>query len=169
VENLLFKLSLYKNACAFSLCFVLAAVMSGCGAAAPETHTPVLQVNGFDEYVARFEQAATEHEHPVQVQDLIIRFGQVDEAGESGGRGVCQVASGETPVITVSAEAWATSTEEEREELIFHELGHCVLGLAHQGGINAQGIPASLMNPYKIHGGIYRQFKDYYLAQLFAE
>ena len=40
-----------------------------------------------------------------------------NEPGETGARGACDLASGQTPVVTISPDAWASSTEAEREDL----------------------------------------------------
>lgn len=139
---------------------------SGCGSA--PAHTPSVQVDPeLSSYVARFEQAAADNGHAMQVTDLSMSFGQVDAAGESGGRGVCVAVTGQTPSVTISPDAWAASTDAEREELVFHELGHCLLSRTHVAGINAQGIPESIMDPSEITGAIYSQNRDYYLATLF--
>jgi hypothetical protein len=149
---------------------ICAIALSACGAAPSSNtaHDNTLQVDGFKSYVTSFEQTAAQYGNPVQVTDLVIQFGQVDGVGENGGRGVCELSEGSTPVITISQAAWTSSSESEREELIFHELGHCVLHKTHVGGINSDGIPASIMNPYKIDGAIYSQYKSFYLTGLFA-
>lgn len=46
----------------------------------------------------------------------------------NGFPGYCIV---ETGFISINKEWWVDVDEEEREALIFHELGHCELGLGH--------------------------------------
>ena len=104
-----------------------------------------------------------------EASGLVVQFGDVNEPGESNARGACELATGQTPVVTISAEAWASSTDAEREELIFHELGHCLLGLKHVAGINSDGIPKSLMDPSEIQGAIYEQNRDFYLKGIFKK
>jgi hypothetical protein len=169
IKQELYKTSWHARAATLIAAGLALACLPACGSSPQADHDSVVEIEGFATYVTRFEQASAEYGQPVKVKDLIIQFGQVDADGESGGRGVCDVVTGQTPVITGSAEAWASSTDVEREELLFHELGHCVLGKRHVGGINDQGIPASLMNPYEIQGSIYTQFKSYYLANLFKQ
>jgi hypothetical protein len=55
----------------------------------------------------------------------------------------------------------------DREELIFHEMGHCVLGRAHKSIKTAEGIPASIMHPYRISNSVYKEYRDQYLNELF--
>jgi hypothetical protein len=158
--------SLYKWVLTSVACATLA-LLSACGR--PAKHAASLDVAGFESYVTAFEAAAAQQGALLHVVDLTIRFGQVDADGETGGRGVCESAAGETPVITISQAAWNASSDAEKEELVFHEMGHCVLHKTHEAGINSDGIPASLMNPTKIDGSIYSQFKAYYLAKLFVK
>lgn len=52
------------------------------------------------------------------------------------------------------------------EEVIFHELGHCVLRRGHIGGkINGKVI--SIMNPYILEPEDYDENRDYYIKELF--
>ena len=159
------------RACAFFVAAALLVALPACGKASDsaDSHEAALQVAGFESYVARFESDAAANGRTIQVSDLIIRFGTVDAEGESGGRGVCEFQPGATPVITLSQAAWDTSNDAEREQLVFHELGHCVLQKRHVGGVSAQGIPRSLMNPYRIDGSVYLQNKAYYLSTFFGE
>lgn len=173
LANLTFLSFIAPSARTLALLLATAAMLSlaACGNApgALESHAARLEISGFETYVASFESDAAEHGRAIQVTDLVIRFGAVDAGNESGGRGVCEFQSGVTPVITISAQAWEASSEAEREQLVFHELGHCVLHKRHEGGVSAQGIPNSLMNPYRIQGSVYLQHKAQYLAGLFAE
>ncbi len=153
------------------VCVLAVAALSvlavGCGKGQEEEHTPVVDVGPFASYVTSFEQDAAAHGASVKITDLKMQFGKVDIDGETGGRGVCEVATNMTPVITIDQTAWESSDEDERQELIYHELGHCVLNKTHEEGTNSIGIPASIMNPYKIDGSIYAQYRSFYLSKLF--
>lgn len=145
----------------FSKLFVLIAFSIfavGCGRA------PVLDVGEFAPYVARFEQSAAEQGAPVVVQDLIIRYGAMQNPQE---RAACELTEGETPTIVVRQDTWARLPEAEREELLFHEMGHCVLMRTHEPELKPEGIPASIMNPYMIRGAVYENNRSYYLRELF--
>jgi hypothetical protein len=143
---------------------LLSLFAQGC-ARAPE-HEPTVRIDAdAAPYVARFEQEASLRGQALSVTDLIVEFGQV----QGTDRGECQLASGETPVVVLSQAAWDRSSDSEREELVFHELGHCLLGLRHEAGLTSDGIPASVMNPTEIDGAIYKQNREYYLSGLFKE
>jgi hypothetical protein len=141
------------------LLFVL--VVIGCGKA-PET---VRETGVFEPLVQRFEAVSASYGRPVLVDNLIIRFGGT----EGDDRAVCVIKGEQTPTISVSAEAWSESTEAEQEELLFHELGHCVLRRFHQDGIDERsGAPRSVMSSVKIDEGIYLARRDDYLRELFS-
>lgn len=156
-----------KNTCVRALKIALLGLVlstTACGVA-PKHNATVSIDPTFTEYVARFEDAAHQAGHKVRVNDLIVAFGDTGSNTET--RGLCAFAEGETPAVTINQQAWDSSTDDEREELIFHELGHCLLGLKHVAGINTDGIPASIMNPVEITSAIYAQNRAYYLHTLF--
>jgi hypothetical protein len=134
--------------------------ISGCG------KQPVLQLNQFSPYVEAFEESASQHGQSVKVTDLIVRFGKMENPYE---RGICEIAGDETPIITINQEAWEQMSEDEREPLMYHELGHCVLKRKHRADQIGPGVPASLMNPYTIAGWTYGQYKKHYIDELFTQ
>jgi hypothetical protein len=143
--------------------FVITGVVigiSGCG------KEPKLQLGQFASYVEMFEAEASTHGQSVKVTDLVVRFGAMENPYE---RGICEIAGDETPVITINEEAWDQMSEDEREPLMFHELGHCVLKRKHRADQIGPGVPASLMNPYTIAGWTYGQYKKHYIDELFTQ
>lgn len=71
------------------------------------------------------------------------------------------------PKILIDTNFWKQADEAEREALIFHELGHCVLDRDHIKKKSALGIPLSLMFPSVIPSFTYRKFRKHYLIELF--
>lgn len=69
--------------------------------------------------------------------------------------GLCQV-DRDKYTITIDPTFWATMNELGKEQLMYHELGHCAMNLGHNSATltvtdpngNAVQIPASIMNPY---------------------
>lgn len=55
--------------------------------------------------------------------------------------------------------------DEELKGLVYHELGHCALGLDHTNG--TKGHP-TIMNPYLYHAMIYIEFWEQMVSELFA-
>lgn len=79
-------------------------------------------------------------------------------------------------IIRVDTGFWLTADNESREQLIFHELGHCALGRKHKDNkmlLNVEEIqyyvPQSIMYPRSFGGWMYRELKQYYLKELADE
>ena len=72
-----------------------------------------------------------------------------------------------TNTILVNAEYWKLIDEYQREDLIFHELGHCVLGRSHCDAKNEDGTPVSIMNPRVMWSATYMISRDRYVKELF--
>jgi Zn-dependent protease with chaperone function len=74
--------------------------------------------------------------------------------------------------VEVSQPHWNSMSESQKEELIFHELGHCELNLDHDDTYDTNdSCPTSLMNPYVFGNyettNCYIPKYDYYMRQLF--
>lgn len=104
-------------------------------------------------YVQRFEQALGKKTR------FSIQFGKLDE----GLVGVC-IDYGDNVEIKISDYHWPDLDEAHREEVMFHELGHCELGRGHVNGI-ANGRPISVMYPMNF-GDEYAEHRDYYIKEL---
>lgn len=81
--------------------------------------------------------------------------------------GLCS--GGSKKVITIDAEYWNDQTDFGKEELIFHEFGHCLLNLGHDNSLimmNGVQIPKSIMYPYTIGDAVYAPNRDYYREEL---
>ena len=124
-----------------------------------------LELGQFQPYVAHFEAHASEHGQTVKVTDLVVHFGRMENALE---RGICEINGDTTPTITINEDSWNKMDENEREPLMFHELGHCVLHRKHKAEQMQTGVPSSLMNPYTIPDYTYANYHDYYLNELYA-
>jgi hypothetical protein len=53
------------------------------------------------------------------------------------------------------------------ESVLFHELGHCVLGRQHLND-SRDNLPMSLMNKNAVPGSLYWSNREYYLDELFS-
>ena len=101
----------------------------------------------FDKYVQAFEV-----EYGEKIVDLDISFGDPKIyflPKEVKAIAACMINWGYmgSKKIVIDASFWDRITEDSREQLIFHELGHCVLGLDHIDKIK-KGCPVSIMNSY---------------------
>jgi hypothetical protein len=68
--------------------------------------------------------------------------------------------------IDIDSTHWKHLTHNVRESLIFHELGHCVLGMSHNEK-EIDGIPVSFMHPHVIgESPHYQEFRSLYIDEL---
>lgn len=137
--------------------------VTACGQA-KKKHEAILDLGQFSSYVQSFEQVSAEHGRNVEVTDLIVKLADLPDPRE---RGVCEIATGQTPVIIIDINHWNNATESDREQLMFHELGHCVLTRYHNNGTLPGGIPSSVMNSFRIADVIYDTNHDHYMEELF--
>lgn len=76
--------------------------------------------------------------------------------------------------VSINKSSWVRLRAESREELIFHELGHCVLGKTHDTSMGWHGgerLPNSIMYDGSISAatpGAYRNNRDYYMLEFWG-
>lgn len=80
--------------------------------------------------------------------------------------GSCTMGQGR---VRINQVLWATLTAASREELMFHELGHCILNRGHDS-TEVSGVPVSIMHPYHLGPAYYADVNlyDKYMAELFS-
>ncbi|MEO6130336.1 MAG: putative metallopeptidase, partial [Saprospiraceae bacterium] len=59
--------------------------------------------------------------------------------------GQCVHDSNQPNTVIIDRDYWSTGTDLEREFLVFHELGHCVLNREHMDDADENGICISIM------------------------
>jgi hypothetical protein len=159
VLSFLFGSGLGTAAC-ISASLLTSGLLSGCGRA-------VYQVGEFQRYVTQFENESIARGHPIRVHDLIIEFGELP----SNKNGNCRTSSVLTPKITINRGIWPMLDEPRREALLFHEIGHCVLGRPHDDAEVVHGgraRPESVMATYLLDSNVYQANRDAYLNELFT-
>jgi len=128
-------------------------------------------------YVQRFRDETQRRGQKPVTDNLIVAFGGTKGSDACG---QCLLEMGKTPRITLSTDAycWKNASENERECLVLHELGHCLLNRGHRTNRFANGAYVSLMNPndravyatcaYPIGNDVCdrRPRRDYYLDEL---
>jgi len=104
----------------------------------------------FVPYVKRFAKEAELRKVKFdtdRVRNVSISFGF--NLNDYNALAYCDVGNHE---IKVSESYWLTASDSAREELLFHELGHCLLNRAHDDGTmslgNGRNIYKSIMNTY---------------------
>lgn len=80
--------------------------------------------------------------------------------------GLCHRVSVGEGTILVDHTFWMYRNE-YREQLIAHELGHCLLGKGHEDAVLDNSIQKSVMSTYIIDSRIFSKYRTYYFDQLF--
>lgn len=141
---------------------LLSFLVIGC-AQAPELK-PRLEIEPrLQEYIELFEIESINHKHPIQITNLVARFGSTTYLGEDV-IGYCQLSY--PPLVVIDLEFWEGAELMERENLMFHELGHCVLNKDHNDELT-NGFPSSIMNSCLMDSRMYELNRDFYLFELF--
>lgn len=129
---------------------ILLAMLTGCGGyIAPEVAP----------YVQRFDSEVA------PVGNVTVEFDTLP----AGVAGICYESWLSARVAVDKAE-WDALNDGGKEQLVFHELGHCVLGLNHERSLVASSygsIEASIMAP-EVFGDWphYHAYRDEYVAAL---
>ena len=121
-------------------------------------------------YVARFKAYASDY-WPVTASPLpASRWDgltiEIAEVTSQNADGECRADHGKR-TITLDSE-WIRYTEERKESVLFHELGHCVLGLDHDNR-KCGDRPCSIMNSSAPGTKNYGEHKSQYLEDLFMQ
>lgn len=97
----------------------------------------------------------------IEVHDVDIVF--VDKLPNPGMMGFCTLPAKK---IYLSRQWWAHLPQETKESLIWHELGHCKLGIMHDDSEDEQGRANSLMHTYMPPPYVYKAKKQQYIDDL---
>lgn len=139
-----------------TLCLFLFAYLSACG------HTPTIEAE-YAPYLSRFVAAAAPR--PIDTSGLSIVTGNHEWLKSHSFVGFCEY---DTQTVDIDAVAWKRMSDVIREQLIFHELGHCLLGRQHVGYIYEDGRPKSIMYPMVFSEYTYTHWRAEYLNELFG-
>lgn len=134
----------------------------GCGHLGPT----LVRDAALEPYIARFEAL---YGHPVNSR-LSYYFEELDD----NIIGTCTIRPTKR-LIKIDPSYWALVEDDlEREQLMFHELGHCVLNRGHDETLTDLGpyhdVPTSLMYPVAFaYYDYYSGFHDHYMRELFDQ
>ena len=116
-------------------------------------------------YVMRFDYFYYKHRKKFVTNDIKVYLRVIKESEQAGG--MYHRILNET---TISLRHWPYWTEMEREEVIFHELGHHVLNLNHDWSSNQffkDKCPRTIMYYKGINTKCYQKRRKYYIHELF--
>ena len=131
----------------------------------------------FEPYVKRFIEEAAARGHPISINNLIIKYELSSSTIFCATSNVITSGNDVQKIISIkSLTCWQNDVQ--LETIIFHELGHCILGREHDMTLMPKGDPKSIMYPdnatlyspcvYPIGSPcdlLYR--RNYYLDELF--
>ena len=108
-------------------------------------------------YVDMFLDDAGEFRIRPDISGLDIKFKHIDRDNVAG---TCIAYSSDPPDIYVDIRIWDRLCEIQRKMLIYHEMGHCVLGYGHR--------KKSIMNTKLYSCAFYEQNEPYLIRELFV-
>ena len=148
--------------------YLILILLAGCadsverGASIEEVKTPVTDPE-FIPHKTRFYGLYESQTLDGGLPDVLIVFGVLE--GQYGAVGYCDLVNGK-PRITIVRDAWERFSEKTREQLIFHEMGHCLLNRTHDSETFEDGRPKSIMFHRLFSDRIYNEFYEYYIREL---
>jgi hypothetical protein len=80
--------------------------------------------------------------------------------------GQCQISNEHAPTIILLKEYWEEANYNEKESLLYHELGHCVLMLGHDESVSEDGRPLSIMYSSQLLQYWYDLYRQDYMQDL---
>ena len=109
-----------------------------------------------------------------RIDQLKATFGDINQKSEFGTKvlGYCETDALGARNIVIDRAFWAKAVDLDREQLMFHELGHCLLGRKHRVDLKrVNQKPVSIMYPTFLGWEIYHEnasvYGDY-LKELFT-
>lgn len=115
-------------------------------------------IDGFETYYSSFVAATNRPSN-----NIIIELGDLSSQNYIG---LCLLAPPFTPKVTIDQTWWAAASESDRQELIDHELGHCILGRVHLNTTLTNGEPTSIMNALHFDPNVISANSEYYYNEL---
>lgn len=155
-----YSITRYGQARTFFLTVILligALALSGCASR--------MELGEFEPYYRSFQHEAKIRGKETDPRRLVIRFGRTTPAHATS---TCYLRPDLGRYVAVNQAQWEREQDELfRELLIFHELGHCLLGREHSSDAYADGTPHSIMHYAGVPVMLYRERREKYLDELF--
>jgi hypothetical protein len=111
--------------------------------------------------------------HRTDFQDLpktntiTVIFGETRDKEHPHAVGECAMYEDDERIVRIDAGTWLKLDTYGKEQLMFHELGHCILDREHCSSVEGDGKPASVMYPSLIGHWYNENTRDEYLEELF--
>jgi hypothetical protein len=123
----------------------------------------------FDPYKRLFEAFADKYKTIIFADDVNFRFGDILCPKSQSASKHCAVAYCEysTNTIVVDRTDWKSYKYYNREQAIFHEMGHCLLKRDHRNDLDSTCHPVSGMYWRMIDEQWYKDNREKYMEELF--
>jgi len=143
---------------------LIAFIFIGCGVGPKEPASGIYVYDvkpAFQPYVDAFINNSIGRGE-VSIEHLTIEFGALglDRLGE------CSIYVDRNPKIIINAKYWYEIDDNDKEVLLFHELGHCILRRKHNSDFTGF-YPDSIMYPHVI-GKYYKNNEEAYIDELYS-
>ena len=146
------------------LLILITTAILGCGKAP----NPPVWDTAFDSSIKEFMAQAVERDKDIndRMQNLTVEFGVTATSEDPTAIGWCIWNDDNTKNIIISQNYWNSTNVWGQREVLFHELGHCVLDREHDTNM-VHGRPESIMYPDALDPNIFQQFYSSYMDELF--
>lgn len=136
---------------------LLALLLTGCG-----QHRVILIDPTAQSFYNSFLAEAGKQGRDIKIDSLMITKVSVLPGLELG-----RCDDGDIPIVLILDSYWESASIADKEQLIYHELGHCILDRKHLDGKLDSGIPISIMDTFHFDRSTYIYYHDYYMRELF--
>jgi hypothetical protein len=119
----------------------------------------------FEPFLRKFLADGASYGKSFRTSDLSMRFGDLAAMGYPDAIGLCYPTSKR---IFVLKSWWDAQNPVYREEMIHHELAHCLLNRDHYNSLYNDGHPVSLMLYHVFDQRLYSPWRSYYMKELFT-
>jgi hypothetical protein len=100
----------------------------------------------YQPFIDAFIREAANRGYTLEIKNLIIDYDATIEEPHCARCNSSSLEKGIQKIVWINPNIKCWFTEEEHETLIFHELGHCILGRLHDNGLLPNGDLKILMN-----------------------
>lgn len=95
-------------------------------------------------YIDLFVEEASMRGLEIRIEDELFTA-SIRSINRPNVAGQCTHGEGTVSQVLIDEDAWRRYDDQEKESLVFHELGHCILKRAHRDHQDAEGNCLSLM------------------------
>jgi len=120
----------------------------------------------FNPIIESFIYEARLRGHPVSLDKMNMSFGDIRTSWTDRTVGYCARNRAGRMVIKIHSKSWKKMDEYQREELVFHEMGHCLIPREHCKAVTKDG-PVSIMFPHILESTYYKKNREDLVDELF--